>query len=128
MQDLLAMLAAYAVVFLVIAIVMIASLWKIYTKAGKPGWACLVPIYNLVILLEIVKKPVWWIILMLIPIVNIIIMIIVAVELAKAFGKPGGFAAGLILLPYIFYPILAFGNAEYAYGGKSQPTSDLLDH
>lgn len=128
MSEIIVMLGAYFVFLLAIVIVMVASQWKIYTKAGKPGWACLVPIYNIVILLEIVKKPVWWLILLLIPIVNIIILIIVAIELAKAFNKSGGFAAGLILLPYVFYPILAFGSAQYAYGDKAQPTSDLLDN
>ena len=94
-------------------VLMIASLWKVFLKAGKPGWACIIPIYNVVVLLEIVGKPIWWIILYLIPLVNIIVIIIIYVALAKAFGKGVGFALGLIILPFIFYPILGFGDATY---------------
>ncbi len=96
-----------------ISILMIISLWKIFTKAGKPGWACIVPIYNIIILLEVVGKPTWWIILLLIPVVNFVILIIIAHNLSLAFGKDAGFTAGLILIPVIFYPILAFGSAKY---------------
>lgn len=88
-------------------------MWKVFEKAGKPGWAAIVPIYNLVILLEIVRKPIWWIILLLIPFVNLIVIIILYIELAKVFGQGGGFAVGLILLGIIFIPILAFGDAKY---------------
>ena len=128
MEQLLVLLGAYLIVVLAIAVFLIACQWKIYSKAGKPGWACLVPIYNIVVLLEIVNKPVWWILLMLIPIVNFVIAIIIIIELAKAFGKDGGFAVGLLLLPIVFYPLLAFGDSQYVYGAKEQPTSDLLDH
>ena len=92
---------------------MIASMWKIFTKAGKPGWAAIVPIYNLVVILDIAGKPLWWIILMLIPIVSLIVGIIIYVALANAFGKGVGFALGMIFLPFIFLPILAFGDATY---------------
>ena len=100
----------------VVGILMIASLWKVYTKAGKPGWAAIIPIYNLVVLLQIVRKPLWWIVMFLIPIVNFIFLILLYIELAKAFGKSGGFAAGLIFLGVIFFPILGFGSSVYAYG------------
>lgn len=98
---------------------MIASMWKIYAKAGQPGWACIIPIYAQIVLLKIVGKPVWWIVLMLIPFVSFIVGIILFIDLAKAFGKGGGFAAGLILLPFIFVPMLAFGDAQYQ--GEAQP-------
>lgn len=98
-----------------IGIFMIICMWKVYSKAGKPGWAAIVPIYNIVVLLEIVKKPVWWLILLLIPIVNIIIMILIYVELAKAFGQGVGFGLGLIFLSIIFFPILAFGDYQYVF-------------
>ncbi len=101
-------------IYLAIIVLMIASLWKIFTKAGKPGWASIVPIYNIVVMLEIVGKPIWWIILYLIPFVNIVVGIIVNIQMAKAFGKDTGFAIGMILLPFIFYPMLAFGNAQYS--------------
>ncbi len=105
---------AFAViVYIAVAVLIIASQWKIFTKAGKPGWASLVPIYNIIVLLQVTRQPLWMIFLLIIPIANIVVMIIVAIELSKSFGKSGGFAAGLILLPIIFYPILAFGSAEY---------------
>lgn len=91
----------------------IIPMWKIFTKAGKPGWACIIPIYNIIVMLEVVKKPVWWIILMLIPIVNIVIAIIVIHQLSLSFGKGTGFTVGLILLPVIFLPILGYGSSQY---------------
>lgn len=97
----------------VVGIIMIIAMWKLFSKAGKPGWASLIPIYNIWVLLEIVGRPGWWIILMLIPGVNFIIGIIVMIDLAKSFGKETGFAIGLILLPFIFMLILAFGKAQY---------------
>ncbi len=100
-------------VSLTFTVIVIASLWKIFTKAGKPGWAAIIPIYNVIVLLEIVGKPVWWIILLIVPIANLIVSIIVGIELAKTFGKGTGFGIGLALLSIIFYPILAFGNAQY---------------
>jgi hypothetical protein len=114
------------IVYVAILVLMIASQWKIFTKAGKPGWACIVPIYNIVVLLEIVKKPTWWVILFLIPIVNFVILILIMIELAKAFGKDGGFAAGLILLGVVFLPILAFGDAKYIYGEKGGVEDHLV--
>lgn len=100
-----------------IAIVVVAltfiGLWKVFKKAGKPGWAAIIPIYNIVVILEIVKRPTWWVILMFIPIVNFVIMIIVMIDLAKAFGKGTGFGLGLAFLNFIFIPILGFGKAQY---------------
>ncbi len=98
---------------LAIAVFIIAGVWKVFTKAGQPGWACLVPIYNIIVLLQIVGKPLWWIVLMLIPLVNFIVAILVMVELAKKFGKGTGFALGLAFLGFIFFPILGFGDARY---------------
>jgi hypothetical protein len=92
---------------------MIAAWWKIFTKAGQPGWACIIPIYNLYVWCKIVGRPWWWILLMLIPFVNFIILIILIIDLAKSFGKGVGFGIGLLLLPIIFFPILGFGSAQY---------------
>lgn len=94
-------------------VLMVASVWKIFTKAGQPGWAAIIPIYNVIVLLKIIGKPWWWILGFLIPLVNFIVMILMAVGLAKVFGKGTGFAIGLILLGFIFYPMLAFGDATY---------------
>ena len=92
---------------------LLAAMWRVFTKAGQPGWASLIPFYNLVVLLNIIGRPVWWILLMFIPLVNFVISIILYIDLAKSFGKGVGFAMGLLFLSPIFFPILAFGNAEY---------------
>ena len=126
-----ALIGVFLLLFVLVfalAVFMIVCRWKLYSKAGKPGWACIVPIYNIIVLLEIVKKPIWWIILLMIPIVNFVVLILIFIELAKAFGKDGGYAVGLILLPVVFLPMLAFGDAQYVYGDRMQPTSDLLDN
>jgi hypothetical protein len=98
---------------LAIIAVVIAGVWKVFTKAGQPGWASIIPFYNVYILLKIVGKPGWWLLLFLIPIVNIVIAIIVSLEIAKVFGKGAGFGIGLALLGCVFYPILGFGSATY---------------
>lgn len=108
-----AFFAAFMIPILIIAVVVIIGKWKIYEKAGKPGWAAIIPIYNWIVILEIVGKPVWWIILFLIPCVNIIFMIWTINLLSKSFGQSEGFTVGLILLPVVFYPILGFGNSRY---------------
>ncbi len=117
------------IIYLAILILMIASMWKIFEKAGKPGWAAIVPIYNLIVILEIVNKPIWWIVLFIIPIVNIIVAIIVYVELAKAFGKSAGFGVGLVFLGIVFFPILAFGDAQYqgTLAGEKVYDDSILD-
>lgn len=101
------------VIYLAVVIVVIAAMWKVFVKAGQPGWAVLVPIYNAYILLVIAKRPAWWLILLFIPIVNIVISIIVNIDIASRFGKSAAFGLGLALLGFIFYPILGFGDAKY---------------
>jgi len=103
----------FMLLWLAVVVVVIAGLWKTFTKAGKPGWAAIIPIYNAIVLLEIAGRPLWWFVLLLIPLVNIVISIIVALDIAKRFGQSVGFAIGLILLPFVFYPILGFGSAKY---------------
>lgn len=100
-------------VSLILTIITIVGMWKLFVKADKPGWAAIVPIYNVIVLLEIVGRPLWWIILLLIPLVNLVILIMVTVDLAKSFGQGVGYAIGLLLLPFIFYPMLGFGDATY---------------
>jgi hypothetical protein len=108
-----AMGAGMMICWLVLVLLIVIGMWKVFVKAGKPGWAAIVPIYNMIVLLEISGKPLWWIILLLIPFVNFIVIIIVLVALARNFGKGVGFALGLLILPFIFYPILGFGDARY---------------
>ena len=101
------------IVCLAVFVFYIASMWQVFEKAGKPGWASVVPIYNTIVLLQISGKPGWWVLLYLIPVVNIVIAIIATLGLARNFGKGTGFAVGLILLGFIFFPILAWGDAQY---------------
>lgn len=98
---------------LAVVVLTLIAMWKVFTKAGEPGWAILVPIYNIIVYLRIAGKPAWWLILFLIPIVNFVIAILVAVGFAKAFGKGIGFALGLVFLGPIFIMILAFGDAKF---------------
>ena len=103
----------FLVVYLGIIVLTIAGMWATFAKAGKPGWACIIPIYNLIVILEIAGKPIWWFLLFFIPLVNLIIYILVTLDLGKTFGKGTGFGLGLAFLPFIFYPILGFGDARY---------------
>ncbi|MGD0785595.1 MAG: DUF5684 domain-containing protein [Sedimentisphaerales bacterium] len=103
-----------ALLQLAIIIFMIVSMWKVFEKAGQPGWASIIPIYNCYILLKIASKPGWWLILMFIPLVNLVIAFITYLGIAENFGKSTGFAVGLFFLPFIFFPILAFGDAQYS--------------
>ena len=109
------------VIVLAVMIFMIAAMWKIYEKAGQPGWAAIVPFYNLYVLLKIVGKPGWWLVLFLIPLVNYVFIIWTYNMLSKSFGKEEGFTVGLVLLGIVFFPILGFGDAKYIgpYGDKA---------
>lgn len=108
-----AIISACLIPILIIAVITIVGKWKIYEKAGKPGWAAIVPVYTWIVMLEIVGKPIWWIFLFFIPCVNIIFMIWTINLLSKSFGQSEGFTVGLILLSFVFYPILGFGNYQY---------------
>ncbi|MBX2842401.1 MAG: hypothetical protein KTR26_11565 [Flammeovirgaceae bacterium] len=116
---------------LAISLFLIIAQWKIFEKAGKPGWACLVPFYNIIVLLEIVGKPWWWLLLMFVPIANIVVGIWAINLLSKSFGKDEGFTLGLLFLSFIFYPILGFGSAEYkgpaGLGFQNESYSEILD-
>jgi hypothetical protein len=98
----------------ILAIIAVVAAWKLYSKAGQPGWAAIIPIYNIIVFLKVVNRPWWWLLLMLIPIVNIVILFIVSFDLGKSFGKGGGWSFFLlIVLSVIGYLILAFGKSEY---------------
>jgi hypothetical protein len=100
-------------VYLAFIAVVLAGMWKAFAKAGQPGWGVLVPFYNLYCITQIARRPGWWFVLMLIPFVNFFVAIFLMIDIAKNFGKGGGFAVGLILLGFIFWPILGFGSAQY---------------
>jgi len=89
------------------------GMWKAFAKAGEPGWAIFIPVYNAVVFLKIAGKPVWWLLLMLIPVVNFIVAIVASIDFAKAFGKGTGFGLGVACLSFVFLPILGFGDARY---------------
>lgn len=101
------------IVNLAILVLFLVSSWKIFEKAGKPGWAAIIPIYNLIVFLEIVGRPIWWIVLLLIPIVNVVTFLILSLDLSKSFGHATAFALGLFFLSFVFFPILAFGADTY---------------
>jgi hypothetical protein len=119
----------FLIFWLAFAILMVAAMWKVFTKAGKAGWASIIPIYNTIVQIEIVGRPIWWIVLLFIPFVNVVVGIILANDLAKSFGRGTGTTLLLIFLPFIGYPMLAFGDATYtgpaASGGSSSSSSTV---
>ena len=107
----------------IIFIVVVVGLWKLFVKADEPGWAAIIPIYNYYVILKIVGRPWWWLLLLLIPIVNLIVSIIVAIDLAKSFGKDAAYGVILLwLFSVIGYLILGFGDAEYQGPAATQKT------
>jgi hypothetical protein len=99
---------------LILAIPAYIGMWKIFVKAGEPGWAGIIPFYNYFVWLRIVGRPAWWIlIIILVPLVNLVFLIIIGVDMAKSFGKGTAYGIGIALLGFIFLPILGFSDAEY---------------
>lgn len=156
--------AGFVLVAFVLSLFYIICSWRIYTKAGQPGWAVLIPIYNLIVYFRIIRRPGWWILLYLLPMVvsfTIIASLAVAIEngtteglsiaagvgllfslvmlalfiisiidthrLSLSFGKDAGFTVGLILLGFIFIPILAFSDARYTWGKQEVRDNSPLD-
>jgi len=107
------MSVVYPLVSLAIVVVLIAAYWRIFAKAGRPGWASLIPIYNIVTLLHITGRSGWWFLGMCVPLLNIFVLIRLVFELARAFGRGIGFGFGLLLLSPIFIPVLGFGASQY---------------
>ena len=113
----------FLIIWLAVAIFMIVTMWKLFVKAGEPGWKSIIPVYSFWTLCEIARRPGWWslvVLLSFIPFVNfvawiavLIVQILVSIEVAKAFGKEPVWALLLILLPIVGYPMLAFGSAKY---------------
>jgi hypothetical protein len=116
------------IIYIAVIAFEIAALWKVFVKAGQPGWAAIIPIYNLYILLKVIGRPGWWILLFLLAIIPfvgwiavLVLGIIIAIDLAKSFAKSSGFAVGLFLLNFIFVPILGFGESQYVGPAASTP-------
>ena len=117
------------IVYIAIIVLEIAALWKVFVKAGQPGWAAIVPIYNLYVLLKVIGRPAWWLLLfvvgVIVPFVGwillLVIGIVIAIDLAKSFAKSSGFAVGLFLLNFIFIPILGFGESQYVGPAAAAP-------
>jgi hypothetical protein len=96
-----------------ILVIITAGTWRTYEKAGEPGWACLVPIYNLIVWLRIAGERWWCVLLLMIPGINIVVHLLVSRDVAKRFGKGTFFGLGLCFAGFVFYPILGFGHAQY---------------
>lgn len=113
------------IISLIFAVIIIGGMWKAFEKAGQPGWAAIVPFYNIYILTKIAGKPGWWVLLYLIPVVNIVIAVMLSIEVAKKFGKGTGFGVGLALLGFVFWPILGFGDAKYQGNALSNDVDNI---
>ena len=100
-------------IYIAIYVLYVAGLWMVFVKAGEEGWKAIIPIWNVLIVLKLVGREWWWILLMLIPIVNLVVWIIVSLDLARVFGRGTGFGLGLAFIPIVFYPLLGFGPEKY---------------
>jgi hypothetical protein len=114
-----------AIIYVAICLLSVFGLALTFAKAGKRSWGAFIPIYNVIILLQIARRPLWWIILSLVPVVNVIVLVVVSVDIARAFGKGPGFGWGLAFLGFIFFPILGFGGASYEPTGSREKIADL---
>ena len=111
----------FMAIWLIACLAIVAGMWKVFTKAGQPGWGVLVPIYNAYLMTKIAQRPAWWLILMLIPFVGLIVHVVMSIDIAKHFGKGTGFGVGMAC--FIFYPVLGFGSAQYGGGHDSHAMS-----
>jgi len=100
-------------VYAAVIVLIIAGMWKMFVKAGQQGWLSIIPILNTYVIIKLAGREGWWILLFLIPCVNIVVAIIVYMDLAQKFGKSAAYGLGLIFLPFIFIPVLGFGDAEF---------------
>lgn len=107
------------VVPLIIAAIVIAGMWKAFSKAGEPGWAAIIPIYNVYVMVKISDNPWWWLLLFFIPILNFVALFKINIDVAKQFGQGLGFGLGLAILAVIFWPLLGFGDYEYSGGAAA---------
>jgi hypothetical protein len=111
----------FSLFYWIFIILLLWSQWLVFLKAGKQGWAAIIPIYGTLVMLQVIQRPWWWIFMFLIPIVNVVFAILIVLQMAKVFGKSGAFGFFLLgILPFIGYPILAFGNAKYIVANETQ--------
>lgn len=122
MESMMQFLMTMLLVSLIIWVISIIGMWKAFEKAGQPGWACIIPYVNIYFMTKIGGKPGWWLVLVLIPIVNLVILIWIINMVSKSFGRGVGFTLGLIFLGFIFWPILGFSDIKYQgpYGDPAQ--------
>jgi hypothetical protein len=111
--DAAAMSPIWIVVWLVLTVALVVAVWKIFVKAGQPGWASLIPLYNTIVLLRITGKSGWWVLGLMVPFLNFFVLVRLVFNLATVFGRGMGFGFGLLFLSPIFILILAFGDAQY---------------
>jgi hypothetical protein len=112
------------ILYIAIIVLEVVAFWMLFAKAGKPGWAAIIPFYNIWVAWEVAGKPGWWLVFYFIPIVNIVFWIIWCLQIAPRFGQGTGFAVGIIFLPFIFVPIMAFDKSKYiAPGASSAPAA-----
>lgn len=121
MAAVIAALGIFLVFFFILMVFFMVCHWKVFTKAGQEGWKSIIPFYNTYVQLQITKQPTIWMLYFFIPFVNIYFAVKHVHGLSLAFGKDVGFTVGLIFVPYIFYPILAFGDSKYIYAGNEDP-------
>lgn len=118
----------FLVVVLALVALVIASMWVVFEKAGQPGWAAIVPFYNVYVLTcKIAEKEIIWFILFFIPLLSIIAAFVVSIAVAEKFGRSALFGIGLALLGFIFYPILAFGGDQYEGGSRGRKKAAFVD-
>ncbi|WP_419786832.1 DUF5684 domain-containing protein [Pseudodesulfovibrio sp.] len=101
------------IISLLLCIIWFVGMWKVFAKAGEPGWAAIIPFYNLWVLVRIARKPWWWFIGLFIPLVNLVVLLLISLGVANKFGQPFIFGVALFCLPFIFYIILGFSDMRY---------------
>ena len=111
------------IIYLAVVVLEIAAMWQVFSKAGQPGWAAIIPIYNTITMLKVVGRPLWWFVLLLIPLVNIVMWFMIALDLAKSFGRGTGFGVATFFFPYVTIPMLGFGGAQYQGPAASPQTA-----
>ena len=111
----------FILLYLPIVLLQVTGSWKTFTKAGLPGWGILVPIYCGYLYLKLASRPVWWLVLLFVPGVNLVVWAIICIDVARRFGRGTGFGMGLCFLPFVFYMILGFGDASF--NGAAPPAA-----